>query len=612
MPINHSLQSTMPAPIPPRLPAFAEEARLSALRDLRLLDTAPSKAFDRITRLASRLLRTPVSSISLLDRDRQYFKSRVGFDLSEAPREHAPCNWTIGAEQVYVIPDLLEDARFGHTPIVRSGGMRAYAGAPLITRSGHSLGTLCVMDTQPRNFDDDEVAMLAELAAMVMAQIELQNSIGRIHPVSGYPNEYQLLDDLDDLAERQPDSRRTALLVESVSARQLQQGVRVFGANFVERLIHTSTERIRRAVDPRTRLYHLGAVRCVVLLEGSDVAPEEAARQLHLSLRDPIDCNGVPVRAEPAIGIDAFVLGHVSSRDVLRRLYSAVDDARSAPARTASYAASHDLHHARRFQLLAGLAGALQADDQLSLVFQPRVNLDGRARGAEALLRWRDPRHGDISPAEFVPLAEETALIGALTRWVLEHTLAQVARWRAAGQTLKVSINVSAADLEDPGFAACVATLLARHGVPPAAIELEFTESMLASDDRRVIAQLQALRDMGIDIAIDDFGTGYSSLAYLQKLPASVLKIDRAFIRDLTNSAHDQKLVRAILRMAHDLGYRVVAEGVESAQCAALLQSWGCDEAQGYYFAQPLSAPALDDWLAVAPAPALITSCDGA
>jgi GAF domain-containing protein len=169
MPINHSPQSTMPAPITPRLPDFAEEARLSALRNLRLLDTAPSKAFDRITRIASRLLRAPIPSISLLDRDRQYFKSRVGFDMTEAPREHAPRNWTICGEQMHVIPDQLEDARFGHTPIVRSGGMRAYPGAPLITRTDHTHATQCVMDTQPHNFDDDEVAVLAELAAMVMA-----------------------------------------------------------------------------------------------------------------------------------------------------------------------------------------------------------------------------------------------------------------------------------------------------------------------------------------------------------------------------------------------------------------------------------------------------------
>lgn len=274
--------------------AANEDARLAALRNLNLLDTPPAKAFDRITRMASRLLRVPISSISLLDRERQYFKSRVGFDLMEAPREHAPCNWTIRADGVYTVPDMLADERFGATPIVQDGGIRAYAGAPLVTRTGYSVGTLCVMDTRPRTFDADEVEVLVELAEMVMAQIELQNGIGRIHPVSGHPNEYQLIDDLDDLPARQPGRERAALLVEMVPARQMQQGIRVFGANFVEDLIHGSTEAIRRALGPDPRLYHIGGVRCVVLLDGLVPDPREVARRLHLGLRAPIDCNGIP------------------------------------------------------------------------------------------------------------------------------------------------------------------------------------------------------------------------------------------------------------------------------------------------------------------------------
>jgi GAF domain-containing protein len=134
-----------------------EDARLTALRHLHLLDTAPTEAFDRITRMASRLLRVPVSSISLSDRDRQYIKSRVGFDLMEAPREEAPCNWAIRSDAVYTVPNMLEDERFGNTAMVRHGGIRSYAGAPLITRTGYSLGTLCVMDIQPRIFSTDEV-----------------------------------------------------------------------------------------------------------------------------------------------------------------------------------------------------------------------------------------------------------------------------------------------------------------------------------------------------------------------------------------------------------------------------------------------------------------------
>ena len=575
-----------------------EEARLAALHNLRLLDTAPNEAYDRITRMASRLLRVPVSSISLSDRHRQFFKSRVGFDLTEAPREQTPCHWAFQSDGVYTVPDLLADERFGHTDIVQQGGMRAYAGAPLVTRTGYSLGTLCVIDNRPRTFSAEETALLADLAEMVMSQIELENSIGRIHPVSGHPNEYQLIDDLDDIAGRLPDAEHTALLIELLPARQLRQGMRVLGANFVENLIHSSTETIRRCLDADTRLYHIGPTRCAVLLSATCASVwEAAARRLDLHLREPIDCDGIPVRAAPAIGVYTFRPADVKPRDVLRRLYNAAEDARDDGVLTASYDPDHDRIHARRFQLLGSLSEALRADDQLALMFQPRVDLAGRPRGAEALLRWRHPHHGPVSPAEFVPLVEETAHIQELTQWVLDRALAQVARWRRAGHFLKVSINVSAPNLEEPDFAAGVARLLARHDVPPGAIELEFTESVLARDDGRVIEQLCALRDMGIEIAIDDFGTGYSSLAYLQKLPASVLKIDRAFIKDLPTSERDRKLVRAMIGMAHDLGYRVVAEGIESEEGVALLAEWECDEAQGYYFSKPLSVGDMEAWL---------------
>lgn len=575
-----------------------EEARLAALRNLNLLDTAPSEAYDRITRIAARLLRVPVSSISLLDRDRQYFKSRVGFDMLEAPRREAPCDWAIRSDAVMTVPDMLADERFESTPLVRRDGIRAYAGAPLITRSGNSLGTLCVFDTRPRAFTNEETDLLADLAQMVMSQIELQNSIGRIHPVSGRPNEYQLIDELDDLAQQSSGVSLTALLIEISTTRQVRQGMRVLGANFVEHLAHSALETIRIVLSPQERLYHIGATRCVVLLSEADESCWRALTQrLGYSLREPVDCDGILVRAEPAIGVHTFRAGSVAPRDVLRRLYSATEDAREAGTLTAIYDARQDNIHARRFQLLSALPDALRADDQLSLVFQPRVDLSGRPRGAEALLRWRHPQYGDISPAEFVPLVEETAHIGPLTQWVLNRALGQMGRWRLKGCRFRVSINVSAPNLEEPDFAGSVVRLLAQYDVPPDAIELEFTESAVVRNDVRVIEQLSELRSMGIEIAIDDFGTGYSSLAYLQKLPASVLKIDRTFIKDLPTSVRDRKLVSAMISMAHDLGYRVVAEGVDSEESVALLKEWGCDEAQGYHFSKPLTVSDMVRWL---------------
>ena len=174
-----------------------EEARLNALRDLKLLDTPPSESFDRLTRLASELLSAPVSMISLTDRDRQWFKSRVGLDLAEIPRDHAPCNHVIQRRGLFVVPDLTKDPRFSDSPLVRAG-IRFYAGAPLFTRAGYGLGTLCVVDLMPREISDDQARVLDDLAAMVMTQIELQTMIGRVDATSGYANQHQLLEDLDE------------------------------------------------------------------------------------------------------------------------------------------------------------------------------------------------------------------------------------------------------------------------------------------------------------------------------------------------------------------------------------------------------------------------------
>jgi EAL domain-containing protein (putative c-di-GMP-specific phosphodiesterase class I)/GGDEF domain-containing protein len=576
-----------------------EEARLNALRNLKLLDTPPSESFDRITRTAGRLLGAPVAAVSLTDRDRQWFKSKIGVDLAQVPREQAPCAYAIQADSVFVVPDMLDDDRFATSPLAQAG-IRFYAGAPLITRTGYALGTLCIVDTTPRTLTDEEQGVLIDLANMVMTQIELQNSIGRVHPVSGHANEYQLLDDLEDLGTVTPGKRRTCLLVELVPSGQVSQGMRVLGANYVENLIRSATGAIRHGMGDESRLYHISPTRCAVLLdEELGRNWRQATQALDQSLRAPFDCGGIPVRPDPAMGVYEFTTGEVKPRDVLRRLYNAVDDARRGGSLVASYDERHDQAHARRFQLLSSLSDALQATDQFSLVYQPRVDVaSGECVGAEALLRWHHPQFGSVPPGEFIPLVEETAHIRELTQWVLGNALAQVAAWRAAGLAPKVSINVSALNLEEDEFASRLDALLERHGVPPEAIELEFTESALARDSARVIGQLTELRQRGIDIAIDDFGTGYSSLAYMQTIPATVLKIDRAFVQALATSERDQKMVQAVIAMAHDLGYRVVAEGIETPEACALLAAWSCDEAQGYYFARPLPAAEMARWLA--------------
>jgi EAL domain-containing protein (putative c-di-GMP-specific phosphodiesterase class I) len=222
----------------------------------------------------------------------------------------------------------------------------------------------------------------------------------------------------------------------------------------------------------------------------------------------------------------------------------------------------------------------------------------GECTGAEALIRWQHPGLGAVSPAEFIPLVENTPLARALTDWVLRNAIRQSAIWHRENRGLRISINIAAANLEETDFTERLLGYLRAENVPADVIELELTESGLIGNGRAARRQLEALKETGIKIAIDDFGTGYSSLAYLQEIPAHVVKIDRSFIDGLEKRDRSQKLVRSMINMAHDLGYTVVAEGVETWDSYAFLDTLGCDEVQGYLFAKPLSSDAFVDWLA--------------
>jgi len=226
----------------------------------------------------------------------------------------------------------------------------------------------------------------------------------------------------------------------------------------------------------------------------------------------------------------------------------------------------------------------------LLLHYQPQYELtSGRMVGVEALVRWQDPIEGLISPARFIPLAEETGLIKPLGEWVLNEACRQAVAWQGAGLPLFiVAVNLSAVQLADPEIVAIVRQALADSGLPAARLELEITESMLLADAERAIAVLEDFRAMGVKLAIDDFGTGYSSFSYLKRLPLDKLKVDQSFVSDLTVDANNAAIVEAIIAVAGKLGLRVIAEGAETAEQVEMLRRFGCDEVQGYYFSRPL------------------------
>ena len=242
------------------------------------------------------------------------------------------------------------------------------------------------------------------------------------------------------------------------------------------------------------------------------------------------------------------------------------------------------------------------AESQLQMWLQPKFSLrTGLAVGAEALVRWQHPTRGFVSPAEFVPFAEQTGYITLVTDWMLREALRTLARWTALQPHLTIAVNVSTRDLQDAGFADHVGQLLQESGVQPTRLRLEITESGLMEDPQRSIALLHSLRALGTPLSIDDFGTGYSSLAYLQKLPVSELKIDRAFIDKIDIAPGSQKLVKAMTEMGHGMDLIVTAEGVETEAERATIAALGCDVMQGYLASRPLHGAALQNWFDALP-----------
>lgn len=242
---------------PPALTGWSEDKRLAALHQLGLLDTAPTEAFDRITRMAGQLFGLPLAAVSLTDTDRQWFKSRVGIEHPSIPRGKAPCAQVAESSRSLTVPDLLLDPHYCNSPLA-GAGIRFYAGAPLTTREGFCLGSMCVLGLEPRQVSEIEMASLHDLAAMVMSQIELQHAFGRVDPLSGLPNHTQFIEDLEDLvADRPLLERRLAVLVDVANPPQLSNVMRVIGSSFLDDMIQEAALAIRSAIGPTRKAYHV-------------------------------------------------------------------------------------------------------------------------------------------------------------------------------------------------------------------------------------------------------------------------------------------------------------------------------------------------------------------
>jgi len=371
------------------------------------------------------------------------------------------------------------------------------------------------------------------------------------------------------------------------------------GAEGVDQMLQQVGQRLQASLRPGDTVARLVANEFLLLLEHSDSDSAVAmADKLQQMLIKPQRVVNHDVTLDCCFGIAVYPADGNAPQELLKRAAIARQDATHLPGRLQIYEQGRDLAHQRQISLIRDLRHAA-SNGELMLHYQPKLDIrQGRVRQAEALLRWQHPQFGSVSPAEFIILAERTGSIQILTNWVIEESMRQVAEWSQRGLRVQVSVNISADDLLSGDLADRVSSLLKQYRVPAEQLIFEITESAVMREPEHALKVLNRLRDCGISLSVDDFGTGYSSLAHLKRLPVQELKIDQSFVRNLDETSEDAVIVRSTIEMSHNLGLKVVAEGVEYQHSLLLLERWNCDTAQGYLISRPLTAAAFEAWMA--------------
>jgi diguanylate cyclase (GGDEF)-like protein len=358
-------------------------------------------------------------------------------------------------------------------------------------------------------------------------------------------------------------------------------------------------KRLRSTLQRQTdTVARLGGDEFAVLLPNDDLPAARllATRLLH-ALEQPIMIEGQLVDVGASIGIVTFPANGNDMNVLLRRADIAMYVAKRSNLGFALYDERHDQNNAERLSLMSELRQAVE-EDELTLYYQPKVDLaTHRVNAVEALVRWDHPTRGFVSPDQFIPFAEQTGYIKTISRWVADKAIAQCAAWRARGIDIEVSVNVSARELIQSSLPEIFLALLQKHDVPPASIWIEITESAIMDDPNHAIETLDRLHALGIRLSIDDFGTGYSSLSYLKRMPVDELKIDKSFVMGMANHKDDETIVRSTIDLGHNMGLKVVAEGVEDESMMLRLKELHCDLAQGFHLSRPLPPAKLELWL---------------
>ena len=576
-------------------------------------DITAVRQAERERRIAIAVLRSMNEAVAVLDREFNFIAVNPAFTRTTGYTERE-----VMGQSASLLDSTQHDEAFYHRIRHKLTTEGHWAGEMWQRRKNGQEFLCSIESTHSESVNGENrvyIAVISDITQQKRAEQELRY-LANFDTLTNLPNRAMLSERLSRaiVRARRQNSRIAVLFLDLDRFKDINDSL---GHTAGDRILRATAMRLQETVGEHQTVARLGGDEFTVVLENLE-QPSDAdkiAREVIMAFEAPLVLDDrQEVIISPSIGISLYPDHGQVPTELLKQADTAMYQAKAAGRRTfVRYDDSMDVANRRRAQLSSALHKVLDRNE-LRLVFQPRLSLSTRRiTGVEALLRWNSAEFGEVSPAQFIPLLEESGLILGIGEWVLREACRTVHRWHQQGLTdLSVAVNVSVLQLLRGDFAEIVRRVLADTGLPPDSLELELTESVLMANAEQTSAKLQALREMGVAIAIDDFGTGYSSLAYLKRLPITTLKIDKTFITDLNHDPDDTAITTTVITMAHSLGLTVVAEGVETETQMRFLDHFRCDEVQGHWLSRPAEPDAcfafIRDWPSSHPSASLLPS----
>jgi diguanylate cyclase (GGDEF)-like protein len=539
-----------------------------------------------------------MASSGIKDKLAHHLRS-ISVDFTDAAESAA-----LAAGRLRLIDDLSQQHKPWHE-LLRANSLQSVWSAPFLAPSSTPLGTLTIytlLKQEPSPADIEVMEMACQMAALVLERRRLQSQLiehAYHDSLTGLPNRRLGEDRLSNATKRAARaSHRAAVLW--IDLNKFKQVNDLYGHSIGDAVLQHTAKRLAGRLRASDTLARMGGDEFMVILE--EIKDRHAAERTAIDLLDvlagPMLIDDFEISISASIGISLYPDDGNTVDTLAQHADRAMYAAKFGGCGVLSFSPDMDREPAERRELESELSLALETNG-FSIAYQPQCLPDGTLVGFEALLRFNSPRLGNISPAQFIPIAEETGLIVPIGQWVLREVCRQSQLWREANHAMvPIAVNISAIEFDREDFADSVARVLTETGQDPSMLVLELTESIVMHDTSESTRQMNRLKQLGVRIAIDDFGTGYSSLSYLHRLPIDLLKIDRSFIENLTEPEGTRPIVEAVLSMAHSLGYSVVAEGVETTEQLSSLKKNSCDIIQGYLFSRPVKPDAAANFLA--------------